>query len=265
MRRLYQDMRSFGLDPQQMLRAVRGLGPTILQDRQYRRQAVAKSGATFPVRRRFYIFGEGSESGGTAKGHYFHQDLVVARDIFSRAPRRHIDVGSSIYGFVSHVASFREIEVIDIRPIPEEIAGISFHQADIMDAGKLQGMTADSVSCLHALEHMGLGRYGDPLDYDGWRVALANLMSMVEPGGMLYLSVPTGVEQRTEFNAHRVFRVQTILDEIASDFEVEWAHFVDDEGSLHPNFDFTSPKGQNAFNCRYGLSIWGLRKSLGTI
>lgn len=39
------------------------------------------------------------------------------KHIFDSSPQRHLDVGSRIDGFVAHVASFREIEVIDIRPV----------------------------------------------------------------------------------------------------------------------------------------------------
>jgi hypothetical protein len=54
---------------------------------------------------------------GDASGHYFHQDLLVASFIRQANPIRHIDVGSRIDGFVAHVASYRHIEVIDIRPL----------------------------------------------------------------------------------------------------------------------------------------------------
>lgn len=41
----------------------------------------------------------------------------MARWIYEAAPIKHVDVGSRVNGFVAHVASFREIEVIDVRPI----------------------------------------------------------------------------------------------------------------------------------------------------
>jgi len=47
------------------------------------------------------------DPGGDASGHYFHQDLIVARRIFERDPRKHVDVGSRIDGFVAHLAVFR--------------------------------------------------------------------------------------------------------------------------------------------------------------
>ena len=38
-------------------------------------------------------------AGGSARGHYFHQDLLVAQKIFEAKPERHLDVGSRIDGW----------------------------------------------------------------------------------------------------------------------------------------------------------------------
>jgi hypothetical protein len=197
---------------------------------------------------------------GQASGHYFHQDLLVAREIYKRNPRRHVDVGSSIYGFVSHVAAFRTIEVIDVRPVLVPVEGIEFVQHDLMAASEPAIGTTDSLSCLHALEHFGLGRYGDPVDYDGWSKGLAGLSRLLEPGGTLYLSVPTGVDQRIEFNAHRVFSLPFLSENLAHEYDVERLAFVDDAGALHDYQDPNSPAAQGSFGAEYGCSIWILRK-----
>src|SRR5439155_9836158 len=94
---------------------------------------------------------------------------------------------------VAHVATFREIDVLDIRTVHDSIPNMRFLRADLMATlpAELVGC-ADSASCLHALEHFGLGRYGDPIDYQGHIKGLLNLHRMLEPGGRLYLSVPIG-------------------------------------------------------------------------
>ena len=80
---------------------------------------------------------------------------MVAKLIYENNPKRHIDIASRIDGFVAHVASYRKIEVFDLRPLPKsEHENIIFRQVDFMeqkDLGK-----SDSVSCLHAIEHFGL-------------------------------------------------------------------------------------------------------------
>src|SRR6185369_3343809 len=191
--------RLFGLEPRRGLYNLRRLRAFAKQRREYLRLG-RDSGGEFPVSRLYPCLDDAFMAAGTATGHYFHQDLHVARRIFQRSPRRHVDIGSRVDGFVAHVAAFRDIEVFDIRDLPS-LPGITFSKWDVMyDA--LPVDYADSVSCLHALEHFGLGRYGDTMDYYGHVRGLANLAQVVQPGGVLYLSVPIG-PQRTEFNAHR--------------------------------------------------------------
>lgn len=143
-------------------------------------------------------------SAGAVEDDYFWQDLHVAQEIFRRNPRRHIDVGSRVDGFIAHVASFRMIEVVDVRPIDRPIPNVIFRRADMTsaDLGELTGC-CDSLSCLHAIEHFGLGRYGDQLHPQGYIPGIRNLSRMLERGGVLYLSCPVGVE-RVEYNSHRI-------------------------------------------------------------
>lgn len=77
----------------------------------------------------------------------------------------------------------------------------------------LEGMEGycDSLSCLHALEHFGLGRYGDQIDPKGFEQGLINMASLLREGGVFYLAVPIGID-RVEFNAHRVFDPRDIVD-----------------------------------------------------
>lgn len=144
------------------------------------------------------------EAGGDANNEYFLQDLYVARLIRQAQPDKHMDIGSRVDGFVANVASFREVEVIDIRPIQSNIDGIRFRQADIMDPYYSQTALTDSLSCLHAFEHFGLGRYGDKVNSEGYKQALHNIASLIVKCGVFYLSVPVGRE-KVEFNAHRIF------------------------------------------------------------
>lgn len=150
------------------------------------------------------------EEGGAVKNEYFWQDLLVARMIYQANPIKHVDIGSRIDGFVSHVASFREIEIFDIRPISISIPGILFKQADLMANDMSLENYCDSLSCLHALEHFGLGRYGDSIDPKGYELGISNMARILKLGGIFYLSIPIGIE-RVEFNANRVFDPNTII------------------------------------------------------
>lgn len=200
------------------------------------------------------------DTAGVATGHYFHQDLYVAQKIFAANPRRHVDVGSRIDGFVSHVASFRKIEIIDIRKIVSTSDNIIFRQADLMSPDfKLDEQTS-SLSCLHTIEHFGLGRYGDPFDLKGHRKGFKNLVSCLDQGGIFYFSTPIG-RPRIEFNAHRVFSIAILLDMFEeNNMEIKDFAYVDDYGDLHTSESPYSESAKKNFGLSYGCGIFTLVK-----
>jgi SAM-dependent methyltransferase len=167
---------------------------------------------------------------GVAKGHYFHQDLWAARLIAVRRPSRHVDIGSRIDGFVAHLLTFMPVTVIDVRSLVSTIEGLSFEQGDVTCLDRFAPDSIASLSSLHAIEHVGLGRYRDSIDPDGWRKAVGELARVLKPEGRLYFSVPIG-GQRVRFNADRIFRPSTILEAFASLRLVSHAT-VDDAGDL---------------------------------
>jgi len=196
----------FGFDPRVFLRSLRGLPIYIKGWRKFRKNYSGTLNFMPCLHDRY-------EEGGTTKSEYFWQDLLVACWIHAAKPQRHVDIGSRVDGFVAHVASFRDIEVFDVRPISTQIPGVVFKQADLMRSDSLPiagGGYCDSLSCLHALEHFGLGRYGDPIDPLGHERGIANMAALLQPGGTFYLSTPIGRE-RVEFNANWVFNPHRII------------------------------------------------------
>jgi Caenorhabditis protein of unknown function, DUF268 len=249
---------SFGIQLLKMKSAAQGV-PFVIKDYfQLKKQNELaetkwKLGFTMPCFHDKYDFG------GVASGDYFHQDLLVAQKIFTAQPQKHADVGSRIDGFVAHVAAFRTIEVFDIRPLNAHPKNILFKQADFMDLPDALLEYCDSLSCLHALEHFGLGRYGDPIDLDGYRKGFENLCKMLKPSGTLYFSVPIGVE-RIEFNAHRVFSIKTVLDLAQDRLKLIDFSYVDDRGDLHQNLHLTEEAVVNSFDLHYGCGIFEFQK-----
>lgn len=231
-----------------------GFDPRVLLSYRYypiykkqRREWLSKGGE---ITKNYIILSDYADSAGTAKGHYFHQDLLVASLILKNNPRRHLDVGSRVDGFIAHVASYREIEVVDIRHLPKsEHTNIKFIQADLMSPINL-GKT-DSLSCLHAIEHFGLGRYTDPIDVEGHIKGIENLVNLVEKGGRLYISFPIGLKDEVYFNAHRVFHPKSIFSIpcVEKEMSLERFDFVDDAGNLHTNTDIENAVGKNKFGC----------------
>ena len=214
---------------------------------------------SFPFGKFYPCLDEKCTPSGTGSGHYFHQDLVVAQRIFVNNPTKHVDVGSRLDGFIAHVASFRQIEVFDIRPQENEIPNILFKQGDIMDSNFDLKEYCDSVSSLHAIEHFGLGRYGDKLDYNGHLKGFDNIQKILKPGGSFYFSVPIG-EQRIEFNAHRVFSLKYLLELFKDIYRIESFSYVDDKGALFTSAPLNSQAVENNYSCHYGCGIFEMTK-----
>lgn len=205
---------------------------------------------------------EWEENAGSL-GAYFFQDQVVARWIYEANPGRHVDVGSRLDGFIGCLSVFREVEAIDIRPQPEVVRNVIFHQLDLMTELPEEWVSCtDSLSCLHTIEHFGLGRYGDPVDVNGHLKGLAQLKRMVKPGGQLYLSTPIG-SQRVEFNGHRVTAASTLIGWFAEGWTIEKFALVDDRGLLHEPVDWRSEASAESFGCELGVGIVAARKWRG--
>ena len=163
--------------------------------------------------------------------HYFYQSAWVARKISSTPRLRvHVDVGSQIE-LLGPLSAFVPVEFIDIRPLQAEIPGLRCIQGSIL-ALPYPNCSVKSLSSLHVVEHIGLGRYGDPLDPEGSQKACAELQRVLAKRGNLYFTVPVGRE-RVEFNAHRVFapdRIPSLFSELRL---IEFSA-VDDAGAFHP-------------------------------
>jgi hypothetical protein len=232
MRKLGISLISFGLDPRKIINSLKFLFGYVSDILTWLKKTSKIEREEFPLRLLPTLSDKYSPS-GVASGHYFHQDLWVARKVKLQNPIRHVDIGSRIDGFVAHLLCFMNVEVIDIRSLVSKISGLTFFQADMMAEKSLNIEPSKSVSSLHALEHFGLGRYGDPITPDGWRIGIKRMAEIVAPDGRLYLSVPIG-EPAVEFNAQRIFHPQYIIleAEVNGLTLIDFA-FVDDNGDLH--------------------------------
>lgn len=255
--RAYAIFRVFGFDPLTLIKSVRAL-PFYFHDlSQLKKQKGNDS--KFYFGRSFLQLADRFSESGTMSGHYFHQDLLVAKKIFLANPKKHVDVGSRLDGFVAHVAVFREIEIIDIREQKSKVKNITFRKADLMQLPEGMENYCDSISSLHAIEHFGLGRYGDPIDYYGYLKAIENVSKIVCPGGKFYFSVPIG-KQRIEFNAHRVFSISYLLGLFNGVFLLDTFSYVNDKGDLFENVELTPDAIETNFNCYWGCGIFELTK-----
>lgn len=249
---------AFGISPSFIISAIKGL-PYFYRHLNYYKRRTREEQALFPVTSLYPCLADRFDASGATPLHYFYQDLYVASRVFENNPAKHIDIGSRFDGFVAHIASFRKVEVFDIRPLEANIHNVSFVQADLMQPESKYANYCDSLSCLHALEHFGIGRYGDPLDPSGHLKGFASMSAMIQPGGRFYFSTPMG-PQRIEFDAHRVFSLKYLLDMVSNDFTVFRFSYITDDNVLHTGVELTESLINTNCGCTYGCAIFELIK-----
>jgi SAM-dependent methyltransferase len=179
--------------------------------------------------------------------HYTHQDAWASRELYRRRPARHVDVGSRIT-FLLGIAAFVRVTFLDLRPLEADIPGIDSRAGSILDL-PYESCSVESLSCLHVAEHIGLGRYGDPLDPRGTEKAAAELARVLAPGGTLYFSLPVG-RKRTAFNAHRVHDPREVPS-LFGDLTLEAFAGVDDSGAFREGIE-----PEDLAGCEWGCGFY---------
>lgn len=262
---LHKLLMQFGINGNKFIKGISNLGSFFEYYKNYKELMRQKGNdQSFPLGTFVPIITDRNEEGGTMSGHYFHQDLYVARKVFLANAKKHVDIGSRTDGFVAHVASFRQIELVDIRPIKSKIKNIAFRQMDLMELPPNLLNYCDSISSLHAIEHFGLGRYGDPINYNGHLKVIENIGKILSPEGYFYFSVPIG-PQRIEFNAHRVFSVRYLMEILRTNFTIEEFSYVNDAGDFFENIEMTNELVDSNFGCDYGCGIFILKKQVAVL
>lgn len=165
--------------------------------------------------------------------HYFYQAVWATERLVTLRPARHVDVGSELR-WVGLLAAWFPVTFIDIRPAPVLVANFETKAGSVL-AMPYPDRSIPSLSCMHVIEHVGLGRYGDPLDPHGSVKAAKELQRVVAPGGQLLLSAPVGRE-RICFNAHRIYSPHTVIEWFDALQMVEFGAVTDD-GSFRPQAD----------------------------
>jgi len=141
--------------------------------------------------------------------HYTYHPAWAARILAKTNPEYHVDF-SSILSFGSIVSAFIPVRFYDYRPANLKLSNWESGFADLTNL-PFESNSQLSISCMHTVEHVGLGRYGDPLDPTGDLKAIEELKRIVKPGGNVLFVTPVG-KSRIEFNAHRIYGYQQIID-----------------------------------------------------
>ncbi|MEA5112424.1 MAG: DUF268 domain-containing protein [Geobacteraceae bacterium] len=164
-----------------------------------------------------------------------------------------VDIGSRLDGFIAHILPFCEVNFVDIRPLHVVTGNLKFIHGSITDL-PFESDSVASVSSLHVIEHIGLGRYGDSVDTEGHVKAALEMQRVLQPGGVLLLGTVVGKE-RLCFDAHRIFDPDTIAAMFCG-LNLEKFCLIDDEGKLViEDATFASAR-----SCNYGCGIFIFRK-----
>jgi len=183
--------------------------------------------------------------------HYFYQGAWTARKLKYAAPENHVDIASSVL-MVSVLSAFVNTIFVDYRPLLANLSGLTSIPGNILSL-PFEDQSVSSLSCLHVIEHIGLGRYGDPLDHLGSDKAAQELQRVLMLGANLYVSMPIGRE-RVCFNAHRIYSPSSILRMFASLKLVDFS-FIDDDGKFHQDAIL-----ERANSLEYGCGLFHFQK-----
>jgi len=179
----------------------------------------------YPIRRLPVLFERGAKS--SFDPHYVYQAYWATDRIRrSNLSELHMDISSHV-PFVTQLSAYFPVTQLEFHPPEVQLSSFNRLSGSILRL-PFQDASVLSVTCLHVIEHIGLGRYGDPLDNDGCWKALTELERIIAPGGNLFLSVPVG-KPAVYFNAGYVFDVSHIGKAMKALDLVEFS-YVDDDG-----------------------------------
>jgi SAM-dependent methyltransferase len=159
--------------------------------------------------------------------HYVYHPAWAARILARTQPEFHVDISSSLH-FSTVVSAFIPVKFYDYRPVDLQLNQLSTDYADLTSL-PFEDDSIQSISCMHVVEHVGLGRYGDTLDPDGDLRAMGELQRVLAEGGSMLFVVPVG-RPRIMFNAHRIYSYQQILEYFGTIRLKEFALIPDSHG-----------------------------------
>jgi len=174
-----------------------------------------------------------SDNTGATKfdAHYIYHPAWAARKLNEIQPEKHIDI-SSYLDFSTLVSAFVETEFYDFRPASVQLDGLTCSKGDAT-ALPFKSKSVESISCMHVVEHIGLGRYGDELDAEGDLKAISELKRVISDDGHIYFVVPIGGVANIQFNKHRVYTYQMVKG-LFDEFDIVDFSLVTDSGDFIP-------------------------------
>jgi len=176
--------------------------------------------------------------------HYTYHPAWAARIVAKNRPTKHIDI-SSILHFSTLLSAFVPVEFYDYRPANVILSNLQCKQADLLNL-PFEDNSVESLSCMHTIEHVGLGRYGDPIDANGDLKASKELARVLKQNGTFIFVAPIG-KPLIEFNSHRIYSYEQVMDMFKSLKLKEFSMIPDNfkESGLITNADKNLVKNQD--------------------
>ncbi|MDO9406422.1 MAG: DUF268 domain-containing protein [Polaromonas sp.] len=160
-----------------------------------------------PWRQRYPCLNDNTKSTGFDR-HYIYHPAWAARIIAATRPAEHVDISSTL-NFCTLISAFVPTRFYDFRPADVHLSGLQSESANLSKLTFASDSIA-SLSCMHVVEHIGLGRYGDPIDPSGDLKAMKELARVLAVDGNLLFVVPVG-QPVIMFNAHRVYSYEQVV------------------------------------------------------
>lgn len=188
--------------------------------------------------------------------HYIYHPAWAARILAKTKPSCHIDISSTLH-FCSIVSAFLPIKFYDYRPANLYLSNLSSEPADLLSL-PFTSNSIESLSCMHTVEHIGLGRYGDPLDPDGDLKAIAEIKRVLAFGGNLLFVAPIGSKPKIMYNAHRIYSYKQIIEYFNNLELVEFSLIPDYPSSQGITINASEEMSNR---CTYGCGCFWFRKN----
>jgi len=183
--------------------------------------------------------------------HYVYHTSWAARKVREINPDFHTDISSSLY-FSGITSAFVPVKFYDYRPAELKLSNLESLPGDLMKL-PFANDSINSLSCMHTIEHIGLGRYGDPLDPNGDLRAIMELKRVLSKNGSLLFVTPVG-KPRIQFNAHRIYSYEMIMEMFEGLNLMEFS-LVTDSGDFIENANPDIVKEQ-----KYGCGCFWFKK-----
>ena len=108
---------------------------------------------------------------------------------------------------------------------------------------------------MHVLEHIGLGRYGDPIDPTGDVKGARELSRSLAENGHLLVVVPVG-KDKIVYNAHRIYSYESVL-KLFPKLQLIETYLIQDDVEKQPVYNAS----ENEFNKqKYGCGCFVFTK-----